>query len=140
MGHSFKICPEVEPRGCNDFPVLSELYCAGKNISRYFQKFNRFFQACVMMEIIICMKKNDVIPGCKRDTLIHCIGDPFIFFRNDVVYCILVFLNNAQRSICRSAIDNNVFNVFIGLIQYTLNGLLKIYFSVERYSDYADQR
>ena len=111
-----KIEPKVKPARFTGTLLRPILNVAGHDVRSFVHLFNNCLDRIVMHEIIVSVKKNDIFSLGKGSAFIHCIGDTLIFFRNYMIYRILIFLNNAQRAICRSAIDNDIFDIFICLV------------------------
>jgi hypothetical protein len=94
----------------------------------------------VATEDIVGSKKINPFSARRMNTLVHGVVDPLVRFAYPIVDSILVFLNDVDCSIIRSAIDDDVFNIVIGLGDDALDRLPDMFFPVEHDCDGGNER
>ena len=76
----------------------------------------------ICIQIIVRAKKSNKITSTQSNTFntfVHSIVNSAIFFRNPKVNLVIIFLNYIEGSVCRFAINKNIFHILISLFKHT---------------------
>lgn len=131
MNPLFKVGPEIKPPGGVLCKLFSKLNAAGQDIRGITQILNSLLKTAGFFQIIIRVEKEQVISGCPGSALVHGIGNALIGFRDKTINFFPVSIDDVNRSVSRCTVHNDVFNIFIGLTEHTLDGLLNMGFSIQ---------
>ncbi len=74
-----------------------------------------------------------------REALVDGIGLPFVFLALPICQAISVFLDDFQAAVAGTAINDDVFNVWVILLEHAKHGLLKEARLVEGWGDDGDE-